>query len=232
MTAKPKPTVSVVMAALPIDPCEFVAAVQPLLERQDTQGLTELLRSRYSREQIKAILTSDDVDARKVAALALSLVGGKCCVDELARELRHPDPVVNQMAEHALWSIWLRCGSKEANHELCRGTKALNRREFQQAIDHFTRAIELDPTFAEAYNQRAIAKYLCEQHGPCMEDCLEAVKRMPCHFGAWAGLGHCHAHEGRMEQAVECYERALTINPHLDGLKQAVAEMREKLQCE
>jgi tetratricopeptide (TPR) repeat protein len=220
------------MAAPPIDTCEFVALVQPLLERQDTQGLSDLLRSRWSREQIKAVLTSHDVDARKVAALALGLVGGKCCVDELAKQLCHDDPVVNQMAEHALWSIWLRCGSKEANHELCRGTKALNRRDFQQAIDHFTRAIELDQSFAEAFNQRAIARYLCEQYGACMEDCEEVVKRMPCHFGAWAGLGHCHAHEGNLEQAVECYERALSINPHLDGLKEAVTELREQLHCE
>src|SRR5258708_9828457 len=132
------------MAPSPIDPDDFVATVQPLLERQDAQALSELLRSRYSHEQIKSILTSDHLDARKVAALALGLVGGKCCVDELAKQLCHPDPVVNQMAEHALWSIWLRCGSKESNHELCRGSKALNRRDFEQAIDHFTRAIELD----------------------------------------------------------------------------------------
>jgi len=36
---------------------------------------------------------------------------------------------------------------------------------------------------------------------------------MPCHFGAWAGLGHCYAHEGRLAEAVEAYERALEINP-------------------
>ena len=49
---------------------------------------------------------------------------------------------------------------------------------------------------------------------------------MPCHFGAWAGLGHCYAHEGQLVDAVEAYERALEINPHLDGIRQAVAELR------
>src|SRR6185437_4623124 len=212
-----------------IDPVEFIAAVQPLLERQDVQGLQTLLKTQYGHDRIKAILTSDHSDARKVAALALGLIGGRCCVDELSKQLRDRDPVVNQMAEHALWSIWFRCGTKEANHELCLGTKAINRRELDRAIEHFSRAIEIDPTFAEAYNQRAIAKHLSERYSECMEDCMAAVERMPCHFGAWAGLGHCHAHEGRLHEALKSYERALAINPHLDGVQQVVAELRAQL---
>jgi tetratricopeptide (TPR) repeat protein len=218
------------MVQPPIDPGEFVTAVQPLLERQDAQGLMEFLRGRYNHEQIKAILTSDDADVRKVAALALSLVGAKCCVNELARQLQDDDPVVNQMAEHALWSIWIRCGSSEANHALCKGAKALNRRDLQQAVEHFTRAIAIDPTFAEAYNQRGLAKYLGEHYEECILDCQEAVNRMPCHFGAWAGMAHCHANEGRLELALECYERALKINPHLDGVSQAIREIRGQLE--
>ncbi len=91
------------------------------------------------------------------------------------RVLRDPDPIVNEMAEHALWSIWFRCGkTHEANHELCLGTKALNHRDFDLAISHLTRAIELDPTFAEAYNQRAIAHYLQERYDDSITDCLRA----------------------------------------------------------
>jgi len=49
---------------------------------------------------------------------------------------------------------------------------------------------------------------------------------MPCHFGAWAGMGHCHAHVGRLDEALKSYERALSINPHLDGVREAVNELR------
>jgi tetratricopeptide (TPR) repeat protein len=217
------------MTLPPIDPCQFVAAVQPLLERKDQQGLLALLHERWTHEQIKAVLASDDLDARKVACLALALVGGKCCINEIVAQLRHPDRVINEMAEHALWSIWFKCGSPEANRELCMGTKALNRREMQTATDHFTRATEIDPAFAEAYNQRAIAKYLSEDYEACIVDCLAAVERMPSHFGAWAGLGHCHAHQGRLAEAVENYERALDINPHLECIQQAVDELKRQI---
>ncbi|HEX5242452.1 MAG TPA: hypothetical protein VFW23_04240, partial [Tepidisphaeraceae bacterium] len=67
-----------------IDPVEFIASVQPLLELQDVQGLQTLLKTQYGHDRIKAILTSDHSDARKVAALALGLIGGRCCVEELS----------------------------------------------------------------------------------------------------------------------------------------------------
>ena len=208
-----------------------MAAVQPLLESKDVEGLHELLKSRWSLEELTSFLGSDECDVRKVAALALALVGGKCCIGAVASQLRHADPMVNQMAEHALWSIWFRCGCKDANHELCRGTKALNRRDFASAIAHFTRAIEIDPKFAEAYNQRAIVKYLQERFDESMQDCLKAVELMPCHFGAWAGLGHCQAHEGRLTDALESYDRALAINPHMESIRQMVCELRASRAC-
>jgi tetratricopeptide (TPR) repeat protein len=139
--------------------------------------------------------------------------------------------MVNQMAEHALWSIWFRCGSGPANTELCRGTKALNARNFAVAIAHFDRAIELDEDFAEAYNQRAIAFYLQERYHESIADARRAVEKMPSHFGALAGMGHCHLNLGDLPEAMKCYEQALAINPHLDCLNQTVAEIKSRL-CE
>jgi tetratricopeptide (TPR) repeat protein len=215
------------MACKQIDPEEFVASVQPMLEAKDPAALLALLKSRWTRDQIVGLLSSPCCDARKVAALALALVGSRCCLKDLAAQLKHPDPMVNQMAEHAIWAIWFRLGTIEANHELCRGTRFLNLGDCDQAIRHFTQAIELDPTFAEAYNQRAIAKYLQERYDESLEDCGRTVERMPCHFGAWAGMGHCHAHSGRLAEAAECYEKALSINPGFAGINQALAELNK-----
>ena len=217
------------MALKEINPAEFVASVQPMLETQNPSALLELLESRWTCEEITALLFSDSCDARKVAALALALVGGQCCLQSLADQLKHPDPMVNQMAEHALWSIWFRLGTPDANHEVCRGTRALNRGDYERATSHFSRAIEIDPSFAEAYNQRAIVKYLQEQYDESLKDCQHTVERMRCHFGALAGMGHCHAHQGRFAQAIRCYEKALAVNPGLTGIKQVIAELKKKI---
>jgi len=197
-----------------------------LLERQDLCGLLQFLKSRWQPEQIVELLKSRHCDARKVAALALGLVGGKCCLGPLSEQLKDPDPIVNEMAEHALWSIWFRSGSCEANHQLAKGAQAMERQEMPEAIRHFTRAIEIDPKFAEAYNQRAIAHYLLEHFDESIDDCRRTTELMPCHFGAWAGMGHCHAHTGRLQQALKCYQKALSINPHLECLVEACDELK------
>jgi len=215
----------------PVDPIQFVGVVKPLLEAQDLTGLLCTLKKHWTADQIVSLLSCNHCDARKVAALSLGLVGGRCCVPPLAERLKDRDKMVNQMAEHALWSIWFRCGnSAEANHQLCRGTKALNRRDYEHAISHFTRAIELDGGFAEAYNQRAIGEYLLERYEDSLADCQAAAERMPCHFGALAGMGHCHAHLGRLQEAVESYERALEVNPHMEGIREVIGELRGKLE--
>lgn len=195
------------------------------------EGLLCHLKRHYSPDQITALLSCRDCDARKVAALSLSLVGGRCCIDPLAERLRDPDVMTNQMAEHALWSIWFRCGTQAANAELARGTQCLSDRKFECAFKHFGRAIELDPDFAEAYNQRAIVRYLQERYEESIDDCGRTVENMPLHFGAWAGMGHCHAHLGRLRDAVECYRRALSINPHLDGIPQTIQELQKRIDA-
>jgi len=191
--------------------------------------MVELIRKRWDHKQIVQLFGCTDCDARKVAALAFGLVGGNCCLKKLVPLLADPDPVVAQMAEHAMWTVWFRSGTPDANHQVCRGTRALSRGDTEHAIEHFSRAIELDPEFAEAYHQRALAKLLLERFDDCIDDCRKAVELMPFHFGALAGLGHCHAHEGRLVPALKCYEKALAINPHLDDVRQTVNELRDRL---
>jgi hypothetical protein len=212
-----------------IDPLRFVASVQPLLEAKDLEGLLCHLKNNYTPDQITSLLAGDHQDARKVAALALALVGRKCCIPAVAERLKDSDPMVNQMAEHALWSIWFRCATPIANAELAHGAQCLTDRRFECAFKHFNRAIEIAPDFAEAYNQRAIAHYLQEEFPESLADCRRAVELMPCHFGAWAGLGHCAAHMGDTHEAIRCYKTALSINPHLDCIRQAVDELKKQL---
>ena len=51
---------------------------------------------------------------------------------------------------------------------------------------------------------------------------------MPCHFGAWAGMGHCYAHLGKHDEAIRSYEKALEINPRLEGVRQGIESLREE----
>ncbi len=50
---------------------------------------------------------------------------------------------------------------------------------------------------------------------------------MPMHCGAWAGMGHCHACLGNTADAIDCYNRARQINPHLECLDDLIEELSE-----
>src|SRR3954471_8501311 len=125
-----------------IDPVSFVEAVKPALVRKDLKQLLETCKSQWTAAQIISLLSSKCCDARKCAALALSLVGCPACLEPLSKQLKDPDPMVNQMAEHAMWAIWFRCGvTPDANHQLTRGADAMNRRDIDHAITHLNKAI-------------------------------------------------------------------------------------------
>lgn len=172
-----------------------------------------------------SLLDAPHADVRKMAALALGLVGETSCVTALAACLRDTDPVVNQMAEHALWTLWFRAGRADAHQRVLEGTRYMNARQFESAEECFSTAIEFDPTYAEAYNQRSLARYLMDNYRLSVEDAQKTVQLMPMHFGAWSGMGHCHAHLGRPAKALECYHRALAINPYLTCIQQIVEEL-------
>lgn len=104
---------------------------------------------------------------------------------------------------------------------------AASNRDLDSAILHFTKAIELDPHFSEAYNQRAMIYTFRSILETSLRDCVAATKLMPLHFGAFAGAGHCHACLGNTAEAIECYEKAKQINPHLECVDDLIRELRE-----
>ena len=214
-----------------ICPGQFIRILSPLLDRRDLHGVVDAIQHNWSMAQVVELLDGDArhpdaKDAQKVAALALSLVGTDRCLAKLAKQLQHADRMVAQMAEHAMWSIWFRSGNEAAKQHFARGSIAFSHRDLAAAKAHFTRAIEADPNFAEAYNQRAIVAYVEEQFDDSLADCERTTALMPLHFGAWAGAGHCHACLGQTPQAIQCYERARQINPHMECVEQLIQELR------
>jgi tetratricopeptide (TPR) repeat protein len=213
-----------------VDGDTFVSTLKPLLERQDLHGLVVTARARWDNAQIVALLTAGHEDARKIALLTLAWVGDKSCIRPLLKQLRDEDEVIHGTAEHALWSIFFRSGTPAANHEVCKGTRLLDAGRFDDAHAAFSRAIALDPTFAEAFNQRAVASYLRENYPKSIDDCDQAIELMPCHFGAWSGKGHALLQLGHLEDAADCYRKALELHPHLGCLKETLEEIQVQIR--
>jgi len=210
----------------PIDGDEFIRVVTPSLQACDAAALARDVTLRWRPREVCKLLKHPNVDVRRVAAVTLGMVGDPHTVTCLTHALRDGDEQVNQMAEHALWSIWFRTGSPDASTPFRQGLAHLADDDYDRAATSFRQATQADESFTEAWNQLGIAYYLKGEYRQAMEAYRQAIKRLPMHFGAIAGMGHCFAQLGDLNMALRCYRRARRINPRMDG----IAETIERLQ--
>jgi tetratricopeptide (TPR) repeat protein len=212
-----------------INPQEFISTLGPSLSVGNVEEALAHVRSRWTACQIALLLKDKSCDVRKVAALALSLVGEAGAIGPLAVALHDDDAMVSSVAEHALWSIWFKIGKPRAVSLVKCGNHHLHHGNYVCALEKFSHAIQEDDGFAEAFNQRAIAHYLSERFDESIADCKAALQRVPQHFGAMSGMGHCHANLGQWREARHCYRLALAIHPRLEGIEGSLREIERLL---
>lgn len=208
---------------------EFLNLVRPAIADCCPDDLACMVSERWTPRQLCSLLRHESVDVRKAACAVLGLVGDDRAMYCLSGSLQDDSPEVCELAEHALWSIWFRSGSPEAQGDFRRGLKAMEDNQPAEAARYFRRAHETDPNFAEAYNQCGIAHYMLEQYDRAMEDCLKAVELVPFHFGALTGLGHCHACAGDLHEAARAYRRALRVHPRMEAIATALQRIEQCL---
>jgi tetratricopeptide (TPR) repeat protein len=86
------------------------------------------------------------------------------------------------------------------------------------AMRAFDAVVEAAPEFAEGWNKRATVRYALGDIDGSIVDIRRTLALEPRHFGALSGLGLCRLAQDRPAEALEAFEAALKINPHLDGL--------------
>jgi len=209
---------------------EFFTRLSPLMQRDSKTSAIDLISRRWSTSELCAFAASHSVEVAALAIDALALCGDQSAITSLQCLLRKPRPDIHMRAENALWSIWFRSGSPRAICHLKCGSKHLEHENYLTAINQFSLALDADPAFAEAMNQRAIAYYLSGRYRQAIDDCTRVIALMPSHFGALAGMGHCHAQQGQFQAARSAYCQALAIYPYMDGVRQSLADVEALIQ--
>ena len=153
-------------------------------------------------------------------------------LDELFAELqaldkRRDDRVGELQAR--IWTIWYEHDDEAVNATMAAGLEALARERYGAAVDAFTRVIELDPAYAEAWNRRGTTYYLMGRYEDSLADIRRVLELEPRHFAALAGRGLCLRELGRPEAAVEAFRRALAINPHLDHVYVEILRLEARM---
>ena len=196
----------------------------------DDEKLRQLLTDTYSETDLTAYLHSDDPLLGRAAGFALRLIGTSEVIPALVDALKNDDRGTRYNAEYALWEIWSHSGDDSVDAMLADGKDLLKNEAYQQAVELFTTIIETAPSFAEGYNQRAIAYFMLEEWSKAIRDCKQTITLNPHHFGAFAGMGHVYVRLGKIEEAIEAYKQALVINPNLISIAEAVLRLRRQLE--
>ncbi len=213
----------------PVDPKLFLTVAKSALSTGDPDALVREVSKRWTPRALCPLLQHPDREVRRVSAVTLGFMGDRGVVGCLSAALRDSDELVNRMAEHGLWAIWFRLCSPAAAESFQRGVCLLGEEQYEQALRELESAAAIDPDFAEAHNQIAIAHYLTGRYRRSADACHATLARMPNHFGALAGLGHCYAQLGEYRQAVHAYERALQVNPHMQAIRDALMDLKQAM---
>lgn len=94
-----------------------------------------------------------------------------------------------------------------------RGAILTRRDQLDEAIATFKKGIELEPRYADLWNNLGMA-YMLNDQFDLAKDCFQTViGRNPRDVTALLNLGRIHRSDGRLEQSVNSYERALDLAP-------------------
>jgi tetratricopeptide (TPR) repeat protein len=212
------------------DNAKFMSAVREALQAHDTTAFVDTVKTQCTMADLCRMLDEGDVDTRRVAAIALGLIGDQSVEDFLFRALKDEDRQVNKMAEHGLWAIWFKSGKAEAMPAFKRGVDQLESNEFKAALTSFKEAAIIDPNFAEAYNQCSIVYYMMGKWDKSLKYCQKALAQIPRHFGAMAGLGHCYTQKGDFHRALTHYRMAHQINPNVNAVLAAIERLQARVR--
>jgi tetratricopeptide (TPR) repeat protein len=176
--------------------------------------------------QRRGALRFGDLDARRAAAVWLAEHGAPDAVPALADALRDEDQGVRVLSEEAMWSIWTRSGDASIDEQLKAGSVLMQEQRFEEALGIFDEIVKQAPEFPEGYNKRATALYYLGQYQRSLDDIRETLARNQYHFGALSGAGLCWMALEEPVQALYYFERALSVNPNLSSIRNAVEQLR------
>ena len=81
------------------------------------------------------------------------------------------------------------------------------------AIDAYDKAIQLQPDYAAAYNNRGSAKAGLGRYDEAIADCDKAIQLQPDYAAAYNNRGNAKAGLGRYDEAIADYDKAIRLNP-------------------
>ena len=152
-------------------------------------------------------------------------------LNKLFNDLKIKNSSIANKAEQKIWKIWSTHPSYEKLTLLLEeGSNLVNNEKYNQAIDVFSKAINLDPLWAEAWNKRATVLFLSGEFERSQKDIDKVLELEKRHFGALAGQGLVNIHLKNYEKAIESYKKAKEIYPSMKSPDMMIKQIKELIK--
>jgi tetratricopeptide (TPR) repeat protein len=130
--------------------------------------------------------------------------------------------------EQQIRQLWLNAGTPAVTLLMGRGLRAMKANANQDAIEDFSAAITLDPNFAEAYHQRAIARFSSGDTTGAIADIQATLQREPRSFAALETLTVIAESRKDWKGAYEAWQKVLEIAPKTPGGQERLKDLRRQ----
>ena len=151
-------------------------------------------------------------------------------IDKLFDQLKTTNNYENsKKIETKIWKLWTTHPSEESlTALLADGSFYMSQNKLETAYETFTKTIELDSNWAEAWNKRATVLYLMGKYELSQADIDKVLKLEKRHFGALSGQGLVQTALKNYQKAIDSYIEAHKIHPNM----KSPLIMIEKLQTQ
>ena len=152
-------------------------------------------------------------------------------LDKLFLELKKNNPSLSSKVAQQIWMLWSTHPSdQKLTSILDEGSRLIQDQQLNRAIDVFTEAIELDPTWAEAWNKRATVFYMVGEFQKSQNDIDKVLELEERHFGALAGQGMVNIQLKNYDKAKRSYQKAQEIYPAMKSSKVMIEQIEQLIK--
>ena len=154
-------------------------------------------------------------------------------LDRLFNDLKFKNATLSYEIEQKIWELWSTHPSdKNLTTMLAEGSNLVNKQKFDQAIVVFSKVIDLDPKWAEAWNKRATVLYMVGEFQKSQDDIDKVLELEERHFGALAGQGLVNIQLQNYEKAIMSYKKAQQIYPKMKSPKIMIKQIEELIRSQ
>jgi len=155
-------------------------------------------------------------------------------LDRLFEKLKKTNnPMSARKIEGKIWKLWTTHPSQESLTDLlAKGSDYMAQNQLTSAHNVFSKAIELDPNWAEAWNKRATVLYLMGNLELSQSDIDMVLKLEKRHFGALSGQGLVQTALKNYQKAIDSYVEAHKVYPAMETPLMMIERLKEIIKKE